>query len=547
MTFELDINYLLAAVVAAGLLLLYRWKHRALYDRIPSPPRNLIGQHTLQHAHHWRQMTQSTKEYGPIYELNLGYGDRTFILGTHRAAQAILEKRSSLSADRPRNVMVGEICCNGLRTLFMPWGPRLRFFRKTMIEALGGKRAHQYRHIQLAEARLAVLNMGSCPQEYRKEVERWAASIITTITYDHPLESTQDPLALAIVERLHALGKLAMLGRNVLDLFPVLVHVPRWLNPDRRLGEEMHKLELGLFVSTLKDTVSRISQGKADSGCLAAYVWSRIRQDDDKPVDNITSKTSSYNSLTLNEGAYLLGDMFAAASDTTAATMLTFLLALCAYPHVLSRLQAEVDAVVGSNRMPTFEDLDDGMPYAHATLQEVLRWRPALASGVRHRLMEDVRFEGYLLPKGSSVLAPQWALSMDDEVFDHPEEFDPERFLPATSKEHGADVSDDDKSDGSSDSGYQRQDNQRLPEYRSAFGHGRRKCPGEDLARASVLIMMITLVWCFDIKTGDLDGKVDTLAYVNGGASPPEAFAVELKWRSEAKKELVKSEVELQQ
>ena len=61
------------------------------------------------------------------------------------------------------------------------------------------------------------------------------------------------------------------------------------------------------------------------------------------------------------------------------------------------------------------------------------------------------------------------------------------------------------------------------------------------------MIMMITLVWCFDIKTGDLDGKVDTLAYVNGGASPPEAFAVELKWRSEAKKELVKSEVELQQ
>ncbi len=44
-------------------------------------------------------------------------------------------------------------------------------------------------------------------------------------------------------------------------------------------------------------------------------------------------------------------------SDTTASTLLSFLMALIKYPHVLKKAQLEVDLVCGTERSPTFEDM----------------------------------------------------------------------------------------------------------------------------------------------------------------------------------------------
>ena len=48
-------------------------------------------------------------------------------------------------------------------------------------------------------------------------------------------------------------------------------------------------------------------------------------------------------------------------------------LALALYPDVQKKAQAELDTVVGSNRLPDFHDRPS-LPYINAVLKETLRW-----------------------------------------------------------------------------------------------------------------------------------------------------------------------------
>lgn len=64
----------------------------------------------------------------------------------------------------------------------------------------------------------------------------------------------------------------------------------------------------------------------------------------------------------------------------TSDALLVFVLAMVLYPDVFKRAQAEIDDVVGHERMPNFED-QSSLPYVDAIIKEVLRWRPVIPLG----------------------------------------------------------------------------------------------------------------------------------------------------------------------
>ena len=53
------------------------------------------------------------------------------------------------------------------------------------------------------------------------------------------------------------------------------------------------------------------------------------------------------------------------------------------YPDAMRKAQAELDVVVGRDRLPTFEDKDN-LPYIRAIIKETLRWRPTGPFGTFH-------------------------------------------------------------------------------------------------------------------------------------------------------------------
>jgi cytochrome P450 len=56
-------------------------------------------------------------------------------------------------------------------------------------------------------------------------------------------------------------------------------------------------------------------------------------------------------------------------------------------PNVLHKAQAEVDRVVGRDRVPNFEDRPN-LPYIRALVKETLRWWPPSPAGVPHRVTQ---------------------------------------------------------------------------------------------------------------------------------------------------------------
>lgn len=61
---------------------------------------------------------------------------------------------------------------------------------------------------------------------------------------------------------------------------------------------------------------------------------------------------------------------------------MTFFLAMVLFPGVQERAQAELDTVVGTDRLPDFSDRNQ-LPYIAALIKEVWRWQPVAPLGER--------------------------------------------------------------------------------------------------------------------------------------------------------------------
>lgn len=102
-----------------------------------------------------------------------------------------------------------------------------------------------------------------------------------------------------------------------------------------------------------------------------------------------------------------------------------FFVAMMNFPEVQTKAQAELDTVVGSHRLPVFEDRAD-LPYVNAIISEILRWQPAtpvgtsaarhskrsidaiLLSAIPHTNSTVDQYKGYFIPKGPLVIGNAW-------------------------------------------------------------------------------------------------------------------------------------------
>lgn len=77
------------------------------------------------------------------------------------------------------------------------------------------------------------------------------------------------------------------------------------------------------------------------------------------------------------------------------------------HPEVQKTAQAELDAVIGSHRLPYYTDRSS-LPYIDAIVKECLRWQPVAPLGVVHKSIADDEYKGYFIPKGTLVMANIW-------------------------------------------------------------------------------------------------------------------------------------------
>lgn len=138
-------------------------------------------------------------------------------------------------------------------------------------------------------------------------------------------------------------------------------------------------------------------------------------------------------------------------------------------------------------------------------------------------LTRDERIGQYFFPKDTIFIANAWTIHRNEEEYDRPDEFIPERFL-----DNPFGLRPSYKATELENSG-------RRAIY--AFGSGRRQCPGEQFAYTSVLLAASKIVWAYDVlpPSGGLDVSIET-GFKDGVVTQPVHPEVVLKARSEQRK-----------
>ena len=175
----------------------------------------------------------------------------------------------------------------------------------------------------------------------------------------------------------------------------------------------------------------------------------------------------------------ILKNIFYAGIETTRYTLQYAILHMVAYPDIQSKVQEEIDQIVGPHDLPKLIHRPD-LGYTEAVLRESMRLSSVLPTGVNHKTLCDTSVGGYDVPSNTMVLVNHWALHYDPKVWKNVDHFIPERFLDMNGKLGPT------------------------PDNWFPFSAGERGCLGETVAKPELLLLFAALMQRFKwrIPTG---------------------------------------------
>ncbi|KAH1266709.1 Abscisic acid 8'-hydroxylase 1 [Glycine max] len=198
---------------------------------------------------------------------------------------------------------------------------------------------------------------------------------------------------------------------------------------------------------------------------VAQIISSRRQRKQDFHKDLLGSFMDEKSGLTDEQIADNVIGVIFAARDTTASVLTWIVKYLGENPSVLEAVTEEQECILkskeesGEDKGLNWEDAKK-MPITSRVIQETLRVASILSFTFREAV-EDVEYQGYLIPKGWKVLPLFRNIHHSPDNFKEPEKFDPSRFEAAPK-----------------------------PNTFMPFGSGIHMCPGNELAKLEILVLL---------------------------------------------------------
>jgi (+)-abscisic acid 8'-hydroxylase len=165
----------------------------------------------------------------------------------------------------------------------------------------------------------------------------------------------------------------------------------------------------------------------------------------------------------------VVGVLFA-AQDTTASVLTWILKYLHDSPKLLEAVKAEQMAIYVANeggKRPLTWTQTRSMTLTHQVILESLRMASIISFTFREAVA-DVEYKGFLIPKGWKVMPLFRNIHHNPDYFQDPQKFDPSRFKVAP-----------------------------RPSTFLPFGSGVHACPGNELAKLEMLVLVHRLVTAY--------------------------------------------------
>ncbi|KAH9912855.1 O-methylsterigmatocystin oxidoreductase [Epithele typhae] len=444
---HVDLATVLAAVFGSATALYIRrvleWRARSRGRPLPPGPRGLpfVGNmFDMPKVRPWVGLREMCAQYGDIMHFSV-MGQRTIVLNSPEAISEFLEKRAANTSDRLVTPMV-RLTANEWVFGLMPYGQSWRDHRRAFWQHFNPNAISIYQPTQAFT---------------------FAATMLKII-YGIECDDEDNEIMRVVEESLQGTAQLFVPGKYLVDLIPALEYVPSWFPGAGWRETSIQSVEMP-YAQRIPSAERSDEKSIVDS-MIEKFGRRSDKSGVDKDVEAVIKQTCAVS----------LG----AGTDTTFSTMQATFLAMSLYPNVMKAAQAELDAVVGPSRLPTFDDRD-ACVYVNAIIKESLRWFNVTPLGISHRTSADDEISGFFIPKGTVLISSIWSCMHDPEVYENPEEFRPERFIR----------------DGRLD-----------PDVRDPFdfafgfgrrGHGGRICPGRYFADAALFLNIATVLHLFDI------------------------------------------------
>lgn len=331
--------------------------------------------------------------------------------------------------------------------------------------------------MQTSEARRAVRALLTSPTTWVDTTLLLTTSVIFRIAYGQPVHSTSSPYTAMARAANAATTNGGTAGATLVDFLPrgVSYLLPSWLSPALKHARDSRAAIREIHEVPWRATARDIEAGVAAPSFMKTHV-DRWRANDaagapqDATIADLKGATAA---------------VFIAGGNSTWGTVLAAMLFLTKYPAVQARVAAELDAFLvgadGSSSWSRLPELDDRshLPYLEAFLHETLRSLPLNPLVIPHRALRDDVYEGMRIPAGTLVFANTAAMCSNPVMYSDPAAFDPGRYARGEPLPVGN------------------------------FGFGRRRCPGNHLAMATVWVFVATLCSIFELeKVVDMEGKV---------------------------------------
>lgn len=262
---------------------------------------------------------------------------------------------------------------------------------------------------------------------------------------------------------------------GVMTQFPWL----RFLAPDRtgyNLILELNKELNNFIMESINEhkVIFEKSERKKDSDLIYAY----LKEMDEGSFDARESFDESQLIMTIL-------DFFIAGSQTTSNTLDLALMMLATKPEIQERAFNEIHKHLDSKEFPLLS-YKTKFPYVNALIMEVQRFFHIVPISGPRRALWQTTLKDYNIPKNTTILMNLRSVLMDEAHWKDPQNFRPERFL-------------DDKNTVLKD------------EYFIPFGQGRRRCPGDQLARSCLFSFLCNILQNYKIEANSSSNISTTL------------------------------------
>ncbi|XP_053444125.1 cytochrome P450 1B1 [Nycticebus coucang] len=493
------------AAVHAGQWLL-RQRRQQLGSAPPGPfPWPVIGNVlTVGRAAHL-SFTRLARRYGDVFQIRLG-SCPIVVLNGERAIHEALVQQGAVFADRPpfasfRVVSGGRSIAFGRYSEH--WKTQRRAAHGTM-RAFSTRQPHSRSVLEghvLGEARelVALLVRGSAGGAFldpRPLTLVAVANVMSAVCFGCRY-SHDDAEFRELLSHNEDFGRTVGAG-SLVDVLPWLQLFP---NPVRTAFREFAQINLS-FTNFVFDKFLRhrecLGPGAAPRDLMDAFILSA-----EKKVTGNSGHGGAQ--LDLENVPATLTDIFGASQDTLSTALQWLLLLLARYPDVQARVQAELDQVVGRDRLPCMGD-QPNLPYVMAFLYEAMRFSSFVPVTIPHATTASTSILGYHIPKDTVVFVNQWSVNHDPVKWPNPEDFDPTRFLDQD--------------------GFINKD---LTSSVMIFSVGRRRCIGEELSKMQLFLFTSILAHQCNFRANPKEPL--TMNFTYGLSIKPKSFKINITLR----------------